>query len=197
MNSNESKKNMLLVKIQDKYIYDNGFIKGFTWSANAEHIIVKNYVKFTTIIDAYAIEDKIFDTLEKMSINPETENQKNQQKDKNLENKKNIKIVTIEFKNKDKLGIYIKAEDKYKTKEINDIYNEYLNIMTEADENLSFYYGVMSKLSHKYDYEYLTKGIGNIYNKLTKEIISLLNKKFLSYEEDIINLINNIQNLNF
>ena len=197
MNSNESKKNMLLVKIQDKYIYDNGFIKGFTWSANAEHIIVKNYVKFTTIIDAYAIEDKIFDTLEKMSINPETENQKSQQKDKNLENKKNIKIVTIEFKNKDKFEIYIKGEDEYKTKEINDIYNEYLNIMKEADENLSFYYGVMSKLSHKYDYKYFTKGIGNIYNKLTKEIISLLNKKFLSYEEDIINLINNIQNLNF
>ena len=191
MNSNESKKNMLLVKIQDKYIYDNGFIKGFTWSENAEHIIVKNYVKFTTIIDAYAIEDKIFDTLEKISINPETENQKNQLKDKN------IKIVTIEFKNKDKLGIYIKAEDEYKTKEINKIYNEYLNIRKEAYENFSFYYDVTAELAHRYDYEYFTKGIGNIYNKLTKETISLLNKKFLSYEENIINLINNIQNLNF
>ena len=33
--------------------------------------------------------------------------------------------------------------------------------------------------------------------KKTEEIISLLNKKFLSYEENIINLINNIKNLNF
>ena len=193
----ESEKNMLLVKIQDKYIYDNGFIKGVIRSANAEHIIAKNYVKFTDIIDAYAIGDKILDTLEKMSINPETENQKNQLKDKNLENKKDIKTVTIEFKNKDKFEKYIKAEDEYKIKEINDIYNEYLNIRKEAYENFSFYYEVMDKLSHKYDYEYFTKGIGNIYNKLTKEIISVLNKKFLSYEEEIINLINNIQNLNF
>ena len=193
----ENEKNMLLVKIQDKYIYDNGFIKGVIRSANAEHIIAKNYVKFTDIIDAYAIGDKILDTLEKMSINPETENQKNQLKDKNLENKKDIKTVTIEFKNKDKFEKYIKAEDEYKIKEINDIYNEYLNIRKEAYENFSFYYEVMDKLSHKYDYEYFTKGIGNIYNKLTKEIISLLNKKFLSYEEEIINLINNIQNLNF
>ena len=193
----ENEKNMLLVKIQDKYIYDNGFIKGVIRSANAEHIIAKNYVKFTDIIDAYAIGDKILDTLEKMSINPETENQKNQLKDKNLENKKDIKTVTIEFKNKDKFEKYIKAEDEYKIKEINDIYNKYLNIRKEAYENFSFYYEVMDKLSHKYDYEYFTKGIGNIYNKLTKEIISLLNKKFLSYEENIINLINNIQNLNF
>ncbi len=193
----ENEKNMLLVKIQDKYIYDNGFIKGVIRSANAEHIIAKNYVKFTDIIDAYAIGDKILDTLEKMSINPETENQKNQLKDKNLENKKDIKTVTIEFKNKDKFEKYIKAEDEYKIKEINDIYNEYLNIRKEAYENFSFYYEVMDKLSHKYDYEYFTKGIGNIYNKLTKEIISVLNKKFLSYEDDIINLINNIQNLNF
>ncbi len=193
----ENEKNMLLVKIQDKYIYDNGFIKGVIRSANAEHIIAKNYVKFTDIIDAYAIGDKILDTLEKMSINPETENQKNQLKDKNLENKKDIKTVTIEFKNKDKFEKYIKAEDEYKIKEINDIYNEYLNIRKEAYENFSFYYEVMDKLSHKYDYEYFTKGIGNIYNKLTKEIISVLNKKFLSYEEEIINLINNIQNLNF
>ena len=193
----ENEKNMLLVKIQDKYIYDNGFIKGVIRSANAEHIIAKNYVKFTDIIDAYAIGDKILDTLEKMSINPETENQKNQLKDKNLENKKDIKTVTIEFKNKDKFEKYIKAEDEYKIKEINDIYNKYLNIRKEAYENFSFYYEVMDKLSHKYDYEYFTKGIGNIYNKLTKEIISLFNKKFLSYEEEIINLINNIQNLNF
>ena len=193
----ENEKNMLLVKIQDKYIYDNGFIKGVIRSANAEHIIAKNYVKFTDIIDAYAIGDRILDTLEKMSINPETENQKNQLKDKNLENKKDIKTVTIEFKNKDKFEKYIKAEDEYKIKEINDIYNKYLNIRKEAYENFSFYYEVMDKLSHKYDYEYFTKGIGNIYNKLTKEIISVLNKKFLSYEEEIINLINNIQNLNF
>jgi len=193
----ENEKNMLLVKIQDKYIYDNGFIKGVIRSANAEHIIAKNYVKFTDIIDAYAIGDKILDTLEKMSINPETENQKNQLKDKNLENKKDIKTVTIEFKNKDKFEKYIKAEDEYKIKEINDIYNKYLNIRKEAYENFSFYYEVMDKLSHKYDYEYFTKGIGNIYNKLTKEIISVLNKKFLSYEEEIINLINNIQNLNY
>jgi len=193
----ESEKNMLLVKIQDKYIYDNGFIKGVIWSANAEGIIAKNYVKFKNIIESYAIRDKIFDTLEKMSINPETENQKNQLKDKNLENKKDIKTVTIEFKNKDKFEKYIKAEDEYKIKEINDIYNKYLNIRKEAYENFSFYYEVMDKLSHKYDYEYFTKGIGNIYNKLTKEIISVLNKKFLSYEEEIINLINNIQNLNF
>ena len=117
--------------------------------------------------------------------------------DNNNINKKDIKTVTIEFKNKDKFEKYIKAEDEYKIKEINDIYNEYLNIMKEADENLSFYYGVMSKLRHKYDYKYFTKGIGNIYNKLTKEIISLLNKKFLSYDENIINLINNIKNLNF
>ena len=137
------------------------------------------------------------DTLEKMSINPETENQKNQLKDKNLENKKDIKTVTIEFKNKDKFEKYIKAEDEYKIKEINDIYNEYLNIRKEAYENFSFYYEVMDELRHRYDYDYFTKGIGNIYNKLTKEIISLLNKKFLSYEEEIINLINNIQNLNF
>ena len=67
----------------------------------------------------------------------------------------------------------------------------------ESLENFSFYYEVMDELRHRYNYDYFTKGIGNIYNKLTKEIISLLNKKFLSYEENIINLINNIKNLNF
>ena len=77
---NQSEKNKILVKIQDKYVYDNGFIKGFIWSANAEDIIVQNYVKFKDIIDAYAIEDKIIDTLEKMSINPETKKSKKQTK---------------------------------------------------------------------------------------------------------------------
>ena len=118
----ESEKNMLLVKIQDKYIYDNWFIKGFIWSANAEGIIAKNYVKFRNIIDAYAIGDKIFDALEKMSINPETEMEKNEKK-KDMERKRYFDNIR-------------RFANKYDEQEVNKLMNQMRQEQKNEDEKV-------------------------------------------------------------
>ena len=178
MSDNEKMK--FFNKIKDVYNYDNGYIFGFIGNGS-EECIVKNYVAFEQRLEAYNLEYKIIKIIEKISINEEEKDDEN--------------ITTIEMKLRDREGIKkkINVKDKYIIKELKDIYEKYLKIRNKAEENYSFYFGVASRIRFSYNYNEWVKGIGNIYNKTTTEIIAFLNKNYLNYEKEMINLINLIE----
>ena len=178
MSDNEKMK--FLNKIKDVYNYDNGYISGFIGNGSGNSI-VENYVTFEHRLEAYNLEDKIIKIIENISINEEEKDDEN--------------ITTIEMKLRDRERIKkkINVKDKYIIKELKDIYEKYLKIRNKAEENFSFYLEVAKKIGFTYYFNEWVKGIGNIYNKTTKEIIALLNKDYLNYEKEIINLINLIE----
>ena len=178
MRDNEKMK--FLDKIKDVYYYDNRNIPGFT-DNYSEHCIAANYVTFKHRLKAYNLEDKIVKIIENISINEEEKDDEN--------------IITIEMKLRDRERIKkkINVKDKCIIKELKDIYEKYLKIRNKAEENFSFYFEVASSIRSSYDYNEWVKGIENIYNKTTTEIIALLNKNYLNYEKEMINLINLIE----
>ena len=178
MSNNEKMK--FLNKIKDVYNYDNGYISGFIGNGSGNSI-VENYVTFEHRLEAYNLEDKIIKIIENISINEEEKDDEN--------------ITTIEMKLRDRERIKkkINVKDKYIIKELKDIYEKYLKIRNKAEENYSFYLGVAKSIRFSYYYNEWVKGIGNIYNKTTTEIIALLNKNYLKYEKEMINLINLIE----
>ena len=176
----DNEKMQFLNKINDVYNYDNGY-KSCLIGDEAEKPILHNYVTFEHRLEAYKIEDKIIKIIENISIKEEEKNDEN--------------IATIEMKlrGKELIKKKINVKDKCIIKELKDIYEKYLNIRNKAEENFSFYYWVAQKIGFKYYYNEWVKGIGNIYNKTTTEIIALLNNNYLNYEKEMINLINLIE----
>ena len=174
MSDNEKMK--FLDKIKDAYNYDNRDISGFI-DNGLEHCIVANYVTFEHRLEAYNLEDKIKNIIENISINEEEKDDEN--------------ITTIEMKLRDRERIKkkINIKDKYIIKELKDIYEKYLKIRNKAEENFSFYFGVANKIRFSYDNNEWVKDIENIYNKTITEIIALLNKNYINYEKEMINLI--------
>ena len=132
-------------------------------------------------LEAYKIEDKIIKIIENISIKEEEKNDEN--------------ITTIEMKLRgwELIKKKINVKEKYIIKKLKDIYEKYLKIRNKAEENFSFYCRVTKKIGFKYYYNEWVKGIGNIYNKTTTEIIALLNNNYLNYETEMINLINLIE----
>ena len=178
MSDNEKMK--FLNKIKDVYNYDNEHTSSLIGNGSGNSI-VENCVTFEQRIEAYHLEDKIIKIIENISINEEEKDDEN--------------IITIEMKLRDRELIKkkINVKDKYIIKELKDIYEKYLKIRNKAEENFSFYYRVARKIGFKYYYNEWVKGIGNIFNKTTTEIIALLNNNYLNYEKEMINLINLIE----
>ena len=178
MSDNEKMK--FLNKIKDVYNYDNGFTSSLIGNGSGNSI-VENYVTFERKLEAYHLEGKIIKIIENISINEEEKDDEN--------------ITTIEMKLRDRELIKkkINVKDKCIIKELKDIYEKYLKIRNKAEENFLFYLEVAKKIGFTYYFNEWVKDIGNIYNKTTKEIIALLNKDYLNYEKEIINLINLIE----
>ena len=178
MSDNEKMK--FFNKIKDVYNYDNGYTSSLIGNGSGNSI-VENCVTFEHRMEAYHLEDKIIKIIENISINEEEKDDEN--------------ITTIEMKLRDRELIKkkINVKDKYIIKELKDIYEKYLKIRNKAEENFSFYLEVAKKIGFTYYFNEWVKDIGNIYNKTTKEIIALLNKDYLNYEKEIINLINLIE----
>ena len=176
----DNEKMQFLNKIKDVYNYDNGYKSGLIGD-EAEKPILHNYVTFENRLEAYKIEDKIIKIIENVSIIEEEKDDEN--------------ITTIEMKlrGRELIKKKINVKDKYIIKELKDIYEKYLKIRNKAEENFSFYLEVAKKIGFTYYFNEWVKDIGNIYNKTTKEIIALLNKDYLNYEKEIINLINLIE----
>jgi len=176
----DNEKMIFLNKIKDIYNYDNGYKSGLIGD-EAENAIVHNYVTFENRLEAYKIEDKIIKIIENVSIIEEEKDDEN--------------ITTIEMKlrGRELIKKKINVKDKCIIKELKDIYEKYLKIRNKAEENFSFYYDVANNIGFTYYYNEWVKGIGNIYNKTTTEIIALLNNNYLNYEKEIINLINLIE----
>ena len=176
MSDNEKMK--FLNKIKDVYNYDNESCFIGNGSGNS---LVENYVTFEQRLEAYHLEDKIIKIIENISIKEEEKDDEN--------------ITTIEMKLRDRERIKkkINVKDKYIIKELKDIYEKYLKIRNKAEENFSFYFGVANKIRFSYDNNEWVKDIENIYNKTITEIIALLNKNYINYEKEMINLINLIE----
>ena len=176
----DNEKMIFLNKIKDVYNYDNGYKSGLIGD-EAEKPILHNYVTFEHRLEASKIEDKIIKIIENISIKEEEKDDEN--------------IITIEMnlRNRELIKKKINVKDKYIIKELKDIYKKYLKIRNKAEENFSFYLDVAKSIGFTYYYNEWVKGIGNIYNKTTNEIISLLIKVYLNYEKEIINLINLIE----
>ena len=173
----DDEKMEFLDKIKDVYHYDNRNISGFI-DDGLEHCIVANYVIFEDRLEAYNLEDKIIKIIENISINEEEKNDEN--------------ITTIEMKlrGRELIKKKINIKDKYVIKELKDIYEKYRKIRNKAEENFTFYFGVANRIRFSYDKNEWVKDIENIYNKTITEIIALLNKNYINYEKEMINLIN-------
>ena len=80
--------------------------------------------------------------------------------------------------------------------EIDNMKKEYKKIMKEAEENVDFYYRVILILYWDYQLNYWKSGVGNIFNKTTTEILSLLNKNYINYENKLIDICNKLKEIN-
>ena len=69
-------------------------------------------------------------------------------------------------------------------------------IAEEAYNNYFYYFRVVSELLVKYEEKYWFKGVGKIYNNTTKEIIALMNDKYIKYEKNLIDLIDRLKQIN-
>ena len=87
--------------------------------------------------------------------------------------------------------------DDYKIiEEIKDLANEYNDIVKEYKENFDYYFKVIFNLYSDYKYNISENGAENIYDKLTTEIITLLNKNYINYEKKLINIDDKLKVLN-
>ena len=173
----DNEKMQFLNKIKDVYNYDNGYKSGLIGDVS-ENSILHNYVTFENRLEAYKIEDKIIKIIENISI-------KEEEKDD-----ENITTIEMKLRGRELIKKKINIKDKYVIKELKDIYEKYRKIRNKAEENFTFYFGVANRIRFSYDKNEWVKDIENIYNKTITEIIALLNKNYINYEKEMINLIN-------
>ena len=80
--------------------------------------------------------------------------------------------------------------------EIDDIIEKYNGIVKEAEENKLYYGKVIKCLLTEYEFHYWAKDSKKILDKTTNEIIQLLNKNYIQYEKNLINILEKLKNLN-
>lgn len=103
--------------------------------------------------------------------------------------KKKINIENIEMiKQRNELQTFIKNELYIIEKENN-------KIIREAKINYYYYSKVIKRLSSNYEKNYWKKGVGEIFRKTTKEIISIMNNLYINYENDLILIVERIKNI--
>jgi hypothetical protein len=108
----------------------------------------------------------------------------------------------ISFKIREKIDeAFKKLKSKDETniiyKELNNIVKEYNDICEKSKNNLFFYGKMLDELYFSYTiYSGEYNGVGRIFDKTTGEIINLLNKDYIHYEKNLINLSQRLIDLN-
>ena len=187
----------ILEKIKNKYNYNNGYILGIP-NSSPINCLVNNYCKFESIISSYEISKKIDNILIKYELLKE--------------DKENEEWEEIEDQDEKKVGNDIVNENKIRKineKKIrkdpikNEIINELIkinektnNISVQAYDNFMYYYEIIDELIRKYKENYWLQNIGKIYNKITEEIIALLNNNYIEYEKNLKTMNEELKNIN-
>lgn len=202
MNKNENEVNNLFEKINDTYKYDNDFIIGIP--SEPSDILAENFAKFQKIKRDFKIEDKINDIVQKAGLQyideaEEKRNEEDNEEEEEGDEKDDIENRIInENIDWSKNGIKENKKNEGKVninQKLNAIINEYNSIHKES-YNYFFYYGkVISEYYFCYKRFYWKSGIGKIYDRVTSEIITLLNKIYLNYEKILLNLIVKLKDL--
>ena len=193
----------LLDKIKGKYSYDNGYIIGIPDSSPQE-CLAANYNKFKKTLSSYEISKKIDNILIECEIIKDDESEEWEEIE-DLEDLDEIEDETEDYFVSEKV---LKRTKKFKKEIRKDpkkkrIFNELIKICDKVDiiaeeayNNYFYYFRVVRKLLVKYEEKYWFKGVGKIYNNTTKEIIALMNDKYIKYEKNLIDLIDRLKQIN-
>ena len=209
----------LIEPIKSPYTEDNGFIIGIP-SLSPVDRVTENFARFTMIRHSLKIKEKIREILKKIGVCPpdydsyiekyfeiyeeeedddeeeeEKEDDDDEEEDDEEEEEEDDEEETDEAieENGPKM---MKDEDKKIFKELTIIFKEYKQISGKAFDDFAFYCSVIEKLYRDYKKNYWKNGIGKIYDKITKEIITSLNKNYLIYEKKFMFEINKLNNIN-
>ena len=203
MTSYNEEQEELLNKIKNKYSYDNGYIIGIPDSSPQE-CLAANYHEFKKSVSSYEISKKIDDILMeyeilKEEIDDESEEWEEIEDLDEMEEESEDYFVSVkQLKRTKKIEKEIRKDPKKKriVNELIKIYDKVDIITEEAYNNFSYYFEVIDQLLEKYKEKYWFEDVGKIYNNTTREIIALMNDKYINYEKNLICLIDNLKQIN-